>query len=283
MTYLERRGRLADLIKACRSERPNVAWHLSLPVLENKPEGHVADVGEDEEGWQSPLALLEMMVEDCRAKGFSGVCVLVDNVDLPQDGETTSGFQRILKLIRYPDLLSTDGVIFKFLLPAELNEGDRRKLPTTKYPLYPVIWNRQKLRGVLARRLGECLASSVRGPQSSPDLQGLVHLNELCAGEWGEAVEDVFVEFGLWAGQPRAMWQLGHYLIMEHFSPSRRHSGDLIKLRSLLDALERLEREVQLPLDSGPYDVRSRIRACLESPARNRARFADHALHKEVC
>ena len=180
-------------------------------------------------------------------------------------------------------MLSTDGAILKFLLPSELSSDDRRKLPTAKYPLYEVTWNREKLERVLRKRLGECLDSSTRGPQSSADSQGLMHLKELCADEWEVAVEDVFVEFGFWAGQPRAMWQLGHYLVMEHFIQPKRPTTDLIKLRSLWDALERLEREVQLPLDSGPYDVRSRIRACVESPARNRARFANHALHKEVC
>jgi hypothetical protein len=264
VAHFESRRRIPDLIRACRSVRPNVAWNQIFSVLGNILDQRGVNPTEDTDIDQSPLALLEKMVADCRARGFSGVCVLVDNIDFSQDAGTAFIFHRTLPLICYPDLLSADGVIFKFLLPSELNREDRRRLPTAKYPLYPIIWDREKLERVLQKRLAECLDSSVRGPQSSPDSQGLMHLRELCADEWSGVVDSVFIEFGLWAGQPRAMWQLGHYLMMEHFCQAKRSAADLIKLRSLWEAIERLQSEVQLQLDSGPYDVRERIMGLLK-------------------
>ena len=102
VAFFQRQGRIPDLIKACRSVRPNVAWGQVLSLLDNTPEQRWANPIENDDIGQSPLALLEKMVADCRAKGFSGVCVLVDNIDLQQDATTTSGFQRILPLMRYP-------------------------------------------------------------------------------------------------------------------------------------------------------------------------------------
>lgn len=264
ITYLKRRSRISDLIKACYSERPQIPWGQGISALGNTLEQRRDGLIENNDLGQGPLPLLERMVTDCRAQGFSGVCVLVDNIEPSQDTVTTSMFQRILPLMRDTDILSMDGVIFKFLLPAELNRDDRRKLPTGHYPLYQVVWDREKLERVLRKRLAECLADSVRGPQSPLDSQGLMHLRELCADEWSGAVDSVFIEFGLWAGQPRAMWQLGHYLMMEHFCQAKRAAADLIKLRSLWEAIERLQSEVQLQLDSGPYDVRERIMGLLK-------------------
>ena len=187
----------------------------------------------------------------CRARGFDAVCILVD-VDSESD-YSKSDFQRVLPLATASSLFDVDGLIFKFLLPLECKSKHGAALSRgNKYPLYEVKWDRERLRRALEDRLVACQMQSEKESLYDPRLDhksfGVSLLAQLCTQELYGTIKEEFVEFGLDMGCPRAMWQLGYYLLEEHFNLSpnyrRRSRDELIERHALDCAYSRLSMEL---------------------------------------
>jgi len=205
-------------------------------------------------GGRNPEKILRNVLDFCRTFGIDAVCVLID-LDSPVDdgGDGNSAFRRILSLARASRLFDIDGLIFKFLLPSEYKSDYGAALTHgSKYPLYEVKWDERRLRRVLEERLIACQMQSAEESISDPRIDrtasGVSLLSQLCAPELRGAIEDEVVKFGLASGCPRAMWQLGYYLVEEHFNLSsirgRRRRDELIESRALDSAYSRLTREL---------------------------------------
>jgi hypothetical protein len=205
-------------------------------------------------GGRNPEEVLQDAVLLCSAYGFDAVCVLID-IDSPMDdgGDGDSAFRRILPLAMATHLFDIDGLIFKFLIPSEYKPKYGSELARgNRYPLYEVEWNERRLRRVLEERLIVCQMQSAKESISDPRIDrtasGVSLLSQLCAPELRGAIEDEVVKFGLEFGCPRAMWQLGYYLVEEHFNLSsirgRRRRDELIERQALDGAYRRLTREL---------------------------------------
>ncbi len=213
---------------------------------------------------------LQRAIGACWRQGFDAVHVLID-VDSPwradaptaeSADERDAAFVRVLPLALSSRLLNIDRLIFKFFLPSEYKPAYGPRLSQNgRFPLYEVQWDEGRLRRALEQRLIACQSQesteSVFDPRPDRSSSGISILAQLCVEDWRETIAEAFVELGVEMGGPRAMWQLGYYLLEEHFCRSlnarRRRRDDRIK-RDVLDAAyARLLREL-------PVYPRHRIR-----------------------
>lgn len=208
-----------------------------------------------ESGLDAAYTGLEKAIDACWKQGFNAVYILVD-VDSPwsegaADRDTDLG--RILSLASSTRLLDIEGLIFKFLLPSEYKSAYGAMLSKNgKFPLYELTWDRDRLQRALEDRVIACQTQSSKTSVSDPRLErrpgDISLLAQLCTGELYGTIATELVEFGQKRGSPRAMWQLGYYLLEEHFNlspnPRRRTRDELINRRTLYSAYSRLSREL---------------------------------------
>ena len=164
----------------------------------------------------SAKEMLENVVASVKNIGPNALCILIDNLQIQPGRSPASVWRLIQSLTTDVDLLSIEGIMFKFLLPNEILEQAEQMLPA-EY-VHIVQWQKDGLTRVLGERLLACMDTQILVEGSAnkvrESISGLVETNY--ENEFVEA----FIEIGLESGQPREMWRLGHYLLDQHFKQS---------------------------------------------------------------
>lgn len=185
---------------------------------------------------------LDNLIQDIdmsiRRWGLDGVCVLIDNLGR-QLGSADEGWSFIQSIAaRTTDLLAIDGLMFKFFCPTEFLHLAHSMLPNSY--IYEIKWSSEQLRQVLEKRLEICISPQYRIIPAEKAFAGLFEQPDRI-----ERIKEQFVDLGQSYDAPAMMWQLGHYLLQEHFesvSDQRQPIGALIRYELLDQALSRLTR-----------------------------------------
>ncbi len=152
--------------------------------------------------------LLTQVVRECLHSGLvDGICILIDNVNIPDDVGIEDAYRHIRALTARYDLLSLQGIIFKFILPQELLKSFQNDLPLKIFPPFTLNWDEGLLEDALYLRLNACSKEKTGN-----------HLAELFGNN--KDIETRFVQIGYQANNPRVMWQLGFQSLEEHFQKS---------------------------------------------------------------
>lgn len=153
-----------------------------------------------------PYTALKKLIETSHEKfGYSGIFVLVDNIDY-------ISFYKIKSLASSIRLFNLKGFIIKFFIPQKLLYLSQSELPLSKIPNYLLEWREKELLLTLQQRLIACLHSDLSANQNMQPIS-LLSKNEL-----SNSLISNFVKLGAIANNPRVMWQFGHYLIEEHLA-----------------------------------------------------------------
>lgn len=207
-----------------------------------------------------PLAdLLQNLAEAVTKWGLDAVCVLVDNLNR-QPGSPEQNWAFIESLaVRTSDILAVDGFMFKFFCPLEFLPLARSRLPGEF--LYEIQWEKEQVRQLLEQRLTAC------APPQQTIIPGM-SINPFDGLFADPRIKAQLAAFGQAHGTPTKMWQLGHYLLEEHFastSDRRKPISTLIRYEALDKALSRLtESEKTIIPKAGhptpsPYGISSAI------------------------
>jgi len=208
----------------------------------------------------SACSSLRNTIAACRSAGLDGVCILIDNIDVQYDQGLQTAFSRIQQLAARYDVLSIENAVFKFMLPMKLLSLARQRLPFNRFPFYMIRWDGGKLRTVLRQRLVTCSEEPSQDLQSDP-------LSQLCDKTLSDTIGDSLTNFGSYTGHPRAMLQLGYYLLEEYFSQSennyRRSGAELINRTALLGAHDRI-------IETTPVSIGVQVTSELEQKIKHR-------------
>lgn len=194
------------------------------------------DISED----VSPRVSLAEIAKKCKTAGLDGVYILIDNIDAQYGQGLKTAFHRIQKLATHLDLLRMKNVAFKFMLPLELLVLARQSLPLNHFPAFIIKWDESTLESVLNQRMATCSESRIGES---------VLLSDLCSEQPGDSLTKDLLAFGVQTNSPRAMWQLGYYVLEEHFNQSRecrQLSTRLIESSVILRAYDRVLSEVSI-------------------------------------
>jgi hypothetical protein len=178
------------------------------------------------------LALKELIKTSQKKFDFSGVLLLVDNLDL-------LSLYKIKELASYGRLFNLKQFVIKFFLPKELYFPAQLELPLSKFPFYLLEWKEKELLGAIKQRLKACLHPDLRVNQEVQPISLLLR-NDL-----HNTFVNNFIKLGKLANNPRIMWKFGHFLIEEHLSGSRLRRTDLIGHDAFVKAYPRLFDELQ--------------------------------------
>jgi hypothetical protein len=178
--------------------------------------------------------LFETMIHGCREAGFEAVYILVDNVTGYETGSQSveEQFKRVSGLIRNYSLLSMGlrGVVFKFFLPTEMSPIVDGLYQNKLLKSLEIEWSRSLLMDILQQRLiVSCLEDKLGRSEFI-----LSTFEEMFEPAISSQVVDTILDSGCRARSPRAMWQLGYYLLEVHF----RNGGVLRRYDELINDLD---------------------------------------------
>ncbi len=183
---------------------------------------------------------LEDILKICQEFGFSGIYILVDDVDELQyygsNEDFESTFLFISSLASVSKILSIPSLVFKFFLPNEIRE---MCLSTLRFDIFgsrTVEWDTDSLKKLLQQRLKACWdEDNETGPEIS--------LTELCDDEDIQLkyIDEMLVSFASKKHSPRALIYMGNELLAEHFRFSLREKDDKIEFRAWERAFESSE------------------------------------------
>lgn len=190
---------------------------------------------------QSARVLLQGIVAAVKDQlSLDGICILIDNLDIRFRHSPTTIFDSIRSLITGNDLFGIEGLMFKFLLPSELQETVNQSL-VSEASSYLIQWDKERLAEVLRLRLLTCMEEKYL-TQFSADA-ARVALTEICDETLRQTLAVDLVEFAFCLQRPQAMWELGHSLLEEHFNQAveyRRPAATLLNRRVFIGAIQRL-------------------------------------------
>jgi hypothetical protein len=180
---------------------------------------------------------LEDILAVCRQFGFTGIYILVDNVDEPQYyGENKDfhpAFQLIHTLASASGILGIPGIVFKFFLPKEMRPQCRNSLRLDIYGDREIVWDKESLEKLLNQRLNACWKKDERREKYS--------LADLCNDELKLHIDERIVAFATEYKSPRALIYLGNELLAEHFCNGFRKTDDKISIETWERARQRAE------------------------------------------
>lgn len=187
-----------------------------------------------EHGFQSELFDIPPSRETLKKLvGFgksSGVEMILVLVELMGDNliQQTKEMDYLYSLAKAYDLMTLDGIAFKFILPKEITDRWRLR----EFPTIPFKWQKEQLENMLRQRLAACSNSKRRS------VRGL--FDQFCP----DSIDQDLAKFGERMGGPRAMWLLGRHFLEKHFRDSpdgSRYSSELIPFDALRWAFEAAE------------------------------------------
>lgn len=174
---------------------------------------------------------LKGLVAFGKASGIGTLQVLVELMgnNLTQQAKE---MEHLDSLARAYDLMTLDGIAFKFFLPRELIEHWHLK----EFPTLFFEWQKEPLETMLRQRLVACSSYSKKR-----SVRGL--FDPFCP----ETIDQNIAQFGEEMGNPRAMWLLGRYFLVKHFEDSPdgfRSSDELINFSTFQWACETARQEL---------------------------------------
>jgi hypothetical protein len=181
---------------------------------------------------------LARVAKGCRKVGHEKILILVDFTTYKAN-DFGEAFDRIHSLITTQRLYNQKIVVFKFFLPKEISKKILTEPLLGSIQNMDINWDKTMLGNVLRKRLMACSSGS-----AITKIDGV--FEELFAASQF-TVEDM-VNFGERLGHPRAMWQLGYYIIDRHFDTASgriRQSNELIGQETIQWAVVKVEEDIQ--------------------------------------
>lgn len=163
---------------------------------------------------KTPRAAMKSLVDICGKLGFSGVYLLIDNVDADR-------FEQLSSLI----LFESRRLIVKYFISEHLLMMAHSINALADVPKYFVKWNEDECEKILNHRLACCLAPKLATGTLAPGI------SFLCQDHIANDIQNYFVKIGRLGG-PALMMKFGDLLLNEHTKVARK-SVDLIDNKTL--------------------------------------------------
>jgi len=178
------------------------------------------------EGKFIAVELLSELISLCKEIGYSGVYVLIDNLELgySEEKKYEKGFYRIAPLFWNLDIYDISGMIIKIFIPQGMEPFYKQKVRQTRILPVKMEWTRDLIRDVYKRRLRSCW--KVGEDAAEPSLE------VLCDLSLRDKIDQFMIEYGCSKKTPQALIEIGVRLLDEHFYTTERFSDELISLEA---------------------------------------------------
>lgn len=163
---------------------------------------------------KTPRAAMKSLVDVCVKLGFSGVYLLIDNVDADR-------FEQLSSLI----LFESRRLIVKYFIGEHLLMMAHSINVLKDLPKYFVKWSEDECNKILNQRLAWCLAPKLATGTLAPGL------SFLCQDHIAKDIQKYFIKIGRLGG-PALMLRFGDLLLREHTKVARK-GVDLIGYETL--------------------------------------------------
>lgn len=163
---------------------------------------------------KTPRAAMKSLVDICGKLGFSGIYLLIDNMNADR-------FEQLSSLI----LFESRRLIVKYFISEHLLMMAHSINILADLPKYFVKWDEDECDKILNQRLAWCLAPKLATGTLAPGV------SFLCQDHIAKDIQNYFVKIGRLGG-PALMLKFGDLLLKEHTKVSRK-SVDLIDNETL--------------------------------------------------